>query len=475
MCTRAGLERLDVTRQRTKFAVLGIVALAGSLFWWSLQISTADAAPVSIEIDPGERFQTMSGWEATLNLSDTPATPEWAAYHDQLLDNVINRAGINRVRLEIRSGAENPSDAITRFINGEMTYEQWKPLRYPVVNDNDDPTVINWDGFNFDELDWHVETNLLPMMDLAEARGERLMINLCYVAFISGWNAHHDPDEYAELVLATYLHLQEKYGFVPDAWEVILEPDLKPDMWTGKMIGEAIVATAPVLKAHGFEPAFIVPSVTNMRNAVPYIKDIAKVPGAMDYVVEFSYHRYRGANRTTLRAISDLADKYDVGTAMLEWWFGRADHNVLHEDLEIGHNVAWQGRAFVGLFNVTNRNRPEPTFRLRKEVRYNAQYFRHIRHGATRIGATSSKKQKMAPLAFENTDGSTVLVIKASEGGDIAAFNLPAGAYEVSYAIEKRSGELPEPVLVGEDGKLNVTMPGAGVMTISSYRIEQPS
>ncbi|MBR9835896.1 MAG: hypothetical protein GYB42_12100, partial [Alphaproteobacteria bacterium] len=135
----------------------------------------------------------------------------------------------------------------------------------------------------------------------------------------------------------------------------------------------------------------------------------------------------------------------------------------------------WQGRAFVGLFNVTNRNRPEPTFRLRKEVRYNAQYFRHIRHGAIRIGATSSKKQKMAPLAFENTDGSTVLVIKTSEGGDITASNLPAGTYGVSYAIEKRSDELPEPILVGEDGKLNVTMPGAGVMTISSYRSEQPS
>lgn len=457
---------------KVKLAILGIVTLIGSVFWWNHHIGSAQAEPVLIEIDQDQTFQTMSGWEVTLNLSDTPHAPEWAAYHDQLLDRVINTAGINRVRLEIRSGAEHPSDTITRFMTGELTYDEWKPHRYKVVNDNDDPDVINWDGFNFDELDWHVETNLLPLMERMDTRGERLWINLCYVSFISGWNAHHDPEEYAELVLATYLHLQDKYGFVPDAWEVILEPDLKPGMWSGKMIGEAIVATAQKLETHGFEPAFIVPSVTNMRNAVPYIKEIEKVPGAMDHVVEFSYHRYRGANRTTLRAIAKLAKKHGVGTSMLEWWFGRANYNILHEDLEIGSNVAWQGRALVGLFNVTDRHKPNPTFRFRKDIRFNVQYFRDIRFGAVRIGASSSKKKQMAPLAFQNMDGSTVVMIKASNAGDLTVTNLPAGTYRVSYALQKRSDELPEPIIVGDEGELSVAMPGAGVMTISSYRNE---
>jgi len=39
---------------------------------------------------------------------------------------------------------------------------------------------------------------------------------------------HGDPAEYAELVLATYTHLDERYNVTPDCWEVILEPDNVP-------------------------------------------------------------------------------------------------------------------------------------------------------------------------------------------------------------------------------------------------------
>ncbi|MCR9079866.1 MAG: hypothetical protein NXH78_12295 [Hyphomonadaceae bacterium] len=445
------------------------MTLAAGIFWQPVCLGSAQAAPVSVELDPNQRFQTMHGWEVTLNLADNPHAPAWAEFHEEAIERAVNGIGINRVRLEIRSGAETDSDWNARFISGEISHDQWKPHRYPVRNDNDDPTVINWDGFSFAELDWTVEEHLLPLIAMAEARGEKLWVNICYVSFHDRREAHNDPDEYAEFVLATYLHLNEKYGIVPDSWEVILEPDLKPDMWTGKMIGEAIVATAPRLQAAGFEPAFIVPSVENMRNAVPYMKDIEKVPGAMDHVIEFSYHRYKGVSERNLREIADLAGKHEIGTSMLEFWFGRANSDILYDDLMLANNVAWQGRALMGLFNPPRKDDPNARLRVRRDIRHNRQYFRDVRRGATRLLATSNDASKATPVAFQNTDGSVTVILRVSEATRIRLNALPEGDYRTYYVADNRYRELPEARPVDEAGSMEIYMPGAGLITVTSH------
>lgn len=450
------------------FIAIGLAVIAA--FALPLPRAAAEARPVTIEIDASQRFQTMTGWEVTLNLSDQPHAPEWAQFHDQLIDQAINDVGINRVRLEIRSGAETRSDWNQRFINGDISHEEWKPYRYPVENDNDDPNLIDWDGFSFDELDWHVEQHVLPMLAKSEARGEKLWINICYVAFIDSRKAHHDAEEYAEFVLATYLHLQEKYGIVPDSWEVILEPDLMRRMWTGKMIGQAIAATAPRLEAAGFEPAFIVPSVTNMRNATLYLNHIAKVPGAMDHVIEFSYHRYKGVNEHNLRDIAKLAAKHDIGASMLELWFGRATAKVLYEDLVIGNNVAWQGRALIGLFDSPRRHPSGAPLRVRKDIRDNRQYFRDVRMGATRIHAGSDQPDMVKPVAFENVDGSITIIAATQQATAIRLRALPPGSYRVYFVADQHYAEVEHTLLVDASGELQIEMPGAGLITLTSYQ-----
>ena len=168
-------------------------------------------------------------------------------------------------------------------------------------------------GFQFTQMDYAVDKVVLPLKQLVEANGETLFINLNYVAFtntIGGAGTpglvyiHDDPDEYAEFVLATYLHLESKYGWVPDTWEIILEPgnsDGDPGSfratWAapgaqGTLIGNCIVAAAARLTANGFTPSFIAPSNTHMGNAITYFNQMANVSGAMQHVVELSYHRY---------------------------------------------------------------------------------------------------------------------------------------------------------------------------------------
>ena len=151
-------------------------------------------------------------------------------------------------------------------------------------------------GFDFSELDFHINNSVIPIKQRLEARGESLYINLCYVAFIDHIKTdkftyiHSDPEEYAEFMLANFLHIKNKFGFVPDAIEVILEPDnigyrdnieyhTDKWKWNGQHIGHAIVATAKRLKANGVKVKFIAPSATNMEHAAEYFDQIADIPG----------------------------------------------------------------------------------------------------------------------------------------------------------------------------------------------------
>jgi hypothetical protein len=338
------------------------------------------------------------------------------------------------------------------------------------VNDNADPHVINWSGFDFSELDANIEQAVLPLKRRLEARGEKLYVNANYVAFtdqiVNGAYIHDNPEEYAEFVLATYLHMQKKYGLVPDAWEVILEPDIVPQWRDGATLGRAMVATARRLRAQGFTPHFIAPSVTDMSHTLRYMDQLQKVPGATDDLVEISYHRYRNGSRRNALRIAERARQLGVRTGMLEWWFGKGTYEVLHEDLRDAQVSAWQGRVLWGLFDVRQGPSGRAVLVAKPDVRTNSQYFRYVRAGAVRIAARSSDGA-IDPLAFINRQGSYVVVMKVDAAREVAVQDLPAGEYVVSYARRDGATSPPRRVQVTNGAPLRAAMPGPGVLTVA--------
>jgi hypothetical protein len=344
-------------------------------------------------------------------------------------------------------------------------------MRYPTVNDNDDPNSINWSGFDFSELDTSVDTIVLPLNQRIEARGERLFINLCYVAFTDqikeGKYEHDNPEEYAEFVLATYLHLKEKYGLVPDVWEVLLEPDNGQKQWNANLMGRAIVAASAKLKANGFTPAFVAPSTKDMANAAPWIEEIAKVPSAMENVAEFSYHRYRSSSAANARAIGKIGERFGKPTGMLEWWFKNGTYKVLREDLVQARNSSWQGQVIRTLFDIDFANPRAPVVTIASDTRMNLQYFRYIRLGAQRIGASSTDPRNTRPTAFVNSDGRMIVVADTKGAVTLTIRGARSGKYRVSYALDDRSVVDPEVVTPLANGDVVVRMPGRGVITVS--------
>ncbi|MGH8509367.1 MAG: hypothetical protein ACREVH_11720 [Gammaproteobacteria bacterium] len=462
------------------FAVTGIF-LTAALVLWSGVSAVRDTMVI---VDPAQTYQVMNGWEVTARLWEQDKRRDrydssWLQYRDLIFERLVNELGINRIRIEIRSGAENPVDYWTSFRHNKIGYKEAKRHRYEKINDNDDPNVLNPDGFQFSEMDDQVENIVFPLKRLLEANGEKLFVNLCYVDFrgtdLKGNIPHAlQPEEYAELIHAAFVHLKQRYDMTPDAFEVILEPD-NSDYWRGREIGLGMVATAKRLKEAGFSPKFIAPSTAAAIAAPEYLDEMLAVPHAADIVSTFSYHRYDSLTAAlALPQILERARKFGRETAMLEYLTGGAEE--LHADLTEANVSAWQqfGIAFKDLGKPENdasfyyfvdiRAPGRPRIRKGRRTSALAQYFRFIRAGAVRIGAKSDHVDSK-PVAFRNPDGRHIAVVQAKRPGLITIMGLPAGSYGIRYTTETEIGKELPVVRLGPGESSVARLPEKGVVT----------
>lgn len=417
--------------------------------------------PVAITLNPAVKFQTINGWEASLPSSLTSSSTMTEAQWSSLLDLAVNEMGVNRLRLDVAAGTEGP--------NG---------TGYAIVNDNADPNVIDPAGFNWTTLDQRIDRVILPWRRRVLARQEKPYINLQYVDKADSSFEHYaNPQEYAEFMVAVFQHLRTKYGFVPDAIEVIHQPNEVNGWRTTANIANVILATAARLQAAGFlVPDFIGPSTSTSGSASTFIDRITAVPAAMALVKELGYHR-SGGTPALLNDISNIASRgTQLGkrTAMLEY---RADpaaptsgpnYAMLHEDLSVGRSSVWQQGVIadtsscVGQWTRLHNGAAElcPTSKLTR------QYTKYVRPGASRVQATGTTT--FEPLAFVNADGRHVVVVKAATGGALSISGLPAGVYGV-YSTESGGANVTtnwSNVTVGPGQPLSARIPSAGVITV---------
>jgi len=420
----------------------------------------------TIQVDPAVRFQTMRGWE--VNLYSSQESPAFGAFKDELFDRAVNEAGINRLQLPVRSGVESNQDNWSLYQAGALSDAEWRAVRYATVNDNGDPNSLNPSGFHFSELDDMVSRIVLPVKQRVEANGETLHVTLTYVAFtqqITTGSYHHaNAAEYAEFILAAFQHLQTRFGLVPDALEVILEPD-NVSQWTPSVVGAAIVSVSDRLGAAGFSPEILAPSTTNMANAPTFFNSWPAAARARVQTVV--YHRYSGVSAGALQTIAGLGKE----TAMLEWWSASNGYQVLHEDLKSGRNSAWQQGVLGGdqgpmaLYLIDTSNPAQPVVTINDKTKFTRQYFKYVRRGAVRIGATSTSNA-LDPVAFINPSGGQVVVVKATGAASFTVGGLAAGTYGISSATAAAWGVTAPDQTITAGQTVTASLPGAGVLTI---------
>ena len=436
-------------------------------------ITVATSTPGTITVNGAQQFQTMTGWEALQEIGQAECDPRaYLAYRNQVLDRAVNEIGINRIRVGLRSGYENPTDYFLQFRAGRLTFNEWKTHWFQILNDNSNPFVTNTLGYNWGYLDYVIEQIILPLRQRLQAQGENLWFNLSYTGATLGTVHANNTDEYTEFVLAAFQHIRQKYSITPNSLELANEPNFAH--WTPQQLAKDLLAVKIRLNQAGFFPEFVGPTGSGIVASTQYFDQMIAVPGVAQALNEISYHRFGVVLPSDLQGLARRASQYRMRTAMLE--HGGSGHDHLYEDLTIANVSAWQqfGLAFctdvdrgsmyfyVSGATVGQNSPVVNTGRLTKMLR---QYFRYVRLGAVRVGAVT-KDARFAPVAFRNTNGKYVVVVKAANAGSFSVAGLPAGTYGIDYttAVDYMK-PLPNVVITGTQA-VTAAIPAAGVLTI---------
>jgi len=400
-----------------------------------------------------------------------------------VLDELVNACGINRVRLEVRSGLENPVDYWALWMSGDIEFSELKRHQYETLNDNDDPGKLNLAGFQTAFFDDEVELIVLPMKERLNARGEDLYLTVNLVDFSTNKGLLEgdlalalDPEEYAEFIGFYFVRLRDKYGLIPDALEDTLEPE-NTDHWGGKQIGMAINAVTAHLHELGFDPAIIAPSVRDSSNAVRYYEEARRVLKDPSQISVLGYHKYDGEKLEVLRRIAETARRDGIETAMLELTRGGIDS--LFNDLLIAQATAWQKYGIVREI-VPGVKSTSDSFMLdavldgtnakitpSKRGRLLCPVFSAFRQGAVRIG-TQDHGEWLRSVAVRNRDGKVAIAIRTTNAGSFDLSGLPGGTYNVVFQAEADDSVEALPQLEG-DGSYGaqITVIGSGVVIVT--------
>jgi hypothetical protein len=445
-------------------------------------------------VNPAVTYQTMIGWDFNSqmgygNESDAQDGP-WNIFKTALIDLVADDLGVNSLTITAQPCQEHTEDLFTRRRTGLITTQYFKDHANASINDNGNANSINSGGFIWAGLDFELDRVVVPMRAKLAALGETLHLKLTYTAFTNGnlldigdANVHTTAAEYAEFMEALFIHMDGSYGFVPDAIDLILEPD-NSTLWAanaGTLIGNCAKEAGDRLATHNWHPIFIGPSVTNAGNAETYLTNMLAVSGASAYVTLGSYHRYAGT--ASIASFVTYAQGQGKQVGMSEWM--PSDINTLWEDLGTYSNSIWQqlGCAYQfttqaaidaqddvnagNLFYILTLDPDVPVIQWGKRTPPFRQVFRYVRRGAVRVGVTSTNGA-VSPLAFRNTNGRYAVCCKTTGSASWTVGGMPAGTYGVTYsAILGASTQTVLPSQTIAAGQpLAVSVPAAAVLTV---------
>lgn len=423
----------------------------------------------------------MEGWQASGDTGIIEYIATSDNWNNAVLDANVN-LGINRVRIGLHSGAaENTTDYYGAFLAGGQNAPNslWQSVmnnwRVP-VNDNSDPNTINPAGFKWSLVDRQMDKIVVPMRQKLAARGETLFFQVTYVHFSTSNQLHiNSAAEYGELILATWNHLNSKYGFVPDGLEIFLEPDNDTAGVTPAEMAAMINAARNRLVAAGYtKPVIVAPSTMSGPAARQYYLDIkAASATAASYIDEIGYHRYGDISNSQLSSLRSTADTDGKRLSMNE--FGGGHVFQLWDDLETGKNVTWEQYA-LGFPETDNGYQyfyinSNFSFQMGKYAKYFQHFFKYIRRGAVMKGVTNSNAN-FKGLPFRNANGAYVVPIKVSAAGSVTVTGLPAGTYGIRRTRGDGTNEpetsfeaLPNQTITAGQG-VTFSVTGAGFATV---------
>ncbi|MGQ0538912.1 MAG: glycoside hydrolase family 30 beta sandwich domain-containing protein, partial [Gemmatimonadaceae bacterium] len=324
-------------------------------------------------------------------------------------------------------------------------------------------------------LDFMIEQLVIPLRQRLRARGDDLWFHIGYVGANTGLLHRDNPEEYAELALAAFQHMQQKFGFVPRSLELVNEPNL--GNWNSQQVGQNLVAVKRRLNQAGFAPQFVGPTASSAYGTILMFDQMIQIPGVAQALNEISYHRYGGTLMSYLQDIAQRGAQFGMRTSMLEH-IG-SGYEALHDDLTIANVSTWKqfslafclngddgvGGGLYFIIHGAEAGENNPQIITAKTSTYLRQYFRYVYLGAVRLGATTANAA-FSPVAFRNPDGKFTVVVKATSGGSFTVGGLPAGSYGIEYTTAQEYARSLSDVAITSSQAVSAAIPAAGALTI---------
>lgn len=415
---------------------LATIALAPS-------VAFTPAANVTIQIDGGTRYQTMSGFGASFapfnrpgNRQDDPNAPAIVsatdAQRDAMLQIWFNQLGLTRARLF--------------------------PDAFEPVNDNADPFTLNSAGF-----DWSKVNQLTEFARLARPVGLQTpwASFSMEVGHTQAWlrkpdSCSLDPgklDEEVEWLFAAAQHFRDA-GIELPYMTINNEPDLAACKDRIKIeipdYVSLVKRLGARLRAAGIATKIVVSDGWLPQNVLHYAQAVLADPDARQYVGALAYHAYSDGYDDPARLLENsaasnpphagvqvraqiraLAARYNLAIWMTEICYCtpragfsefellRARLNHLHDELTLGNVSAFDA---INLYNIRRPGvsdelvevfyRPDGTMERYQIATYGyllGQYARFIVPGSVRLKAESNDP-RVRVVAFQRPDGKLVLV-----------------------------------------------------------------
>jgi len=438
------------------------------------------AGTANITVTPPVRFQTwhynmmiLAPTPAAVGSAEPSVNPAWnSSLKASLLGQLVNQAGINTVQLTVTSGdIENNYDAWTYYNLTAPGMAGWRSYVYAPINDDGDPNHFNCSdpaliscpgSFPLAGMDFAYDkylTGPAGMRALVEANGETLHIVFQWIHWPpAATYLETTPAEEGEHILAAFTHIRDKYGaaFVPDIFDVMVEPDLHCDniapaadcgarggVWDEAKLGAALGAIKSRLNAAGFTPKIWCCSVTSSKHALNwYTNTKAQALFAPDALTT---HWYDFPNISNFPALISQAAADGVPLVMTEWDILGIDAlytlittaNMSGVEKYVGATVGATDNPY-SLIEITSTSPYVSHYTASPSgpsyTWFFPQLWKYVRDGDVREQAVSDDSNFL-PLAFRSRSGldKIPILIHATGTQTVNVTGAAAGTYGCTY------------------------------------------
>jgi O-glycosyl hydrolase len=352
--------------------------------------------------------------------------------------------GFGSFEPESRNGDLYAIDLGASVVRLGIIGNQWEP-----VNDNDDPNILNMDGFNYDAFDWEYLRKLkengveyFVITSWSPPAWMKRNLSLDHKEQAIGWgftDNRMDPifyDEFAESMLGLVKAFKEMAGIDVLALGLQNEPFFNEPYPSAILDAphfiDLIKIVSAKLKSNGFgQVGFFMPEQVfgiggGDASCIGFLEKLQLDPDADAATGYFAVHGYDQTGITPgFPDYSEWQSYYNAATKepnpkemwMTEtaigyngWSSSLSLAGALHGSLWAGNISWWTTFGFSG--DYISGTKPNTSFYAAKS------YFKYIRPGAKRV-TTGTNNGDVMPTAFKNTDGSFVVVLVNKSGSAI--------------------------------------------------------